>query len=138
MSSIKKTMFAGYRPIFCNSRIFGLTPFSIICNSNGEVQSCKVKVFDCVWLVVSICVYVLLVIFNYYLFISVISFIHHQSNNQYRQTTFLVLNVGNSILVLLNFVFYILFCIINMCNRDKFLNILKMFEHFDKQVSHDV
>lgn len=125
---LKKSMFAGFRPIFCFSRIIGLMPFSIVCNSDGELQACRVKVVDCVWFLLSICVYLLLAIFNL-LYLNV--------RHQYK-IALVTLFVGNSILTILNFISCVICYIINMCNRRKFLDILKMFENFDAEVSQEI
>lgn len=126
---LKQTMFAGFRPLFCFSRITGLMPFSIVCNSNGEVQSCKVKVVDVVWFVISICVCILLAIWNSYCLYSNIS--HHSP-------AMIVLNATGPILSILCFTFSALFYAINMWNRQKFLGILQNLERFDKEVSFNI
>lgn len=122
-----ENMFSSFRPIFCFSRIFGSMPFSIVCNSNGEVQSCEVKVVDYVWFVISIGIYLRLMIFNYSLW--------NLYADYQREGTIFVLFVGNFILQWLGFIFGVLSFAINSWNRYMFLDFLKMFEHFDKEVS---
>lgn len=122
----KESMFASFRPIFCFSRIFGSMSFSIVCNSNGEVQSCKVKVVDVVWLAISICIYLTLVIFYDVLSLNA---------DDYRKSGTFPLFMGSYILQWLSFIFGALFFAINLWNRYTFLDILKMFEHFDKKAS---
>lgn len=127
---LKETMSAGFRPLFCFSRITGLMPFSVVCNSNGEVQSCKVKVVDVVWFTISICVCISLAILNY-------NQIHSSIDHQY-QIAMIVLNVGISIISLLACTFFVLFYVINMSNRNKFLGSQENFERFDNEVNPDI
>lgn len=121
----KKTMFAGFRPIFCFSRAFGLVPFSIVCNAYGEVQSCKIRKIDCLWFAISICVFISLAILN---FIQITTINYHQ-------TAHFVLNVGNFLISTLCSIFYVLFYVINMRNRHHFVGVLQNLEIFDKEVS---
>lgn len=123
---LKKTMFAGFRPIFCFSRIIGLMPFSIVCDSNGEVQSCKVKRVDCVWFTISFCTHLTLAFLNYRLMD--LSAEHHP------QIANLFLCALNSILTMLSFICCSVFYVMNMCNRHKFFGILQNLGQFDKEV----
>lgn len=123
----KETMFTGFQPIFRICRVFGLLPFSIVFNLNAEIESCKVKRVDCVWFAISICVYLPLVIFNYH--VLCLNIDKHQRN-----ATF-VLIMGNYLLQLFTLISTALFFIVNMYNRDKFVDILKNLEHFDKEAS---
>lgn len=127
---LRETMFAGFRPLFCFLRITGLTAFSIDCNSNGEVQSSKVKVVDVVWFTIAICVCMSLAILNY-------NQIHPSINHQYQIAT-IFLNVGSSIISMLTCIFFVLFYSINMYNRQIFIDILRNFEQFDKEVSLNI
>ena len=127
---LKKNMFAGYRPIFWFSRIFGSIPFSIVCNSNGEVQSCKMKKADWIFMAVSLCVY-LSIIFNLYCTLS--SKFDHQ-----RQIAMLVMTMGLFIVASLSFIFGTQLILINMCNRHKLVDILKNFDRFDKEVKRSI
>lgn len=123
----KKTMYDGFRPIYCYSRIFGFLPFSIVRNSNGEMESCKVKTIDFLWFAISFCICLLLAMYNYYLFTTYI--------NPYLQIAMYVLKIGNTVLVMLNFISSAILSAIEMYNRHKFLDILKEFEHFDREAS---
>lgn len=123
----KKNMFDGFRPIFYFCRAFGLLPFSIVCNPHGEVQTCKVKIIDCLWFATSICACLLMAIFNYRML--------SLSADHHRKSATIIPIVANYILQLLTFIFTALFFILNMYNRDKFIQMLKMFEHFDKEAS---
>lgn len=127
---LMKTMFATFRPIHCTSRIFGLMPFTIVCNSDGEVQSLKVKTVDGIWFTVSICTYLFFVIFNYDVL--------RVSAHYYRKSVTLILIEGNYTLPWLSFVCVTVFFVVNMCNRRKYFDILKMFEQFDKEASQPI
>lgn len=123
---LKETMCTGFQPIFRICRVFGLLPFSIVRNLNGEIQSCKVRKVDCVWFVISICVCLALVTFNYHMLCLNV--------NQHQRNATIVLIMGHYLLQLFTVICSALFFIINMYNRQKFVDILRNFEHFDKEV----
>lgn len=127
LARLDGTMFSSFRPIFCFSRIFGSIPFSIVCNSNGEVQSCEVRVVDYMWFAISICVYITMVIFSYKVF-------SLNAANFHENATF-VLFLVNAIFQWLSLIFGALFFVVNMWNRQIFIDFLKMFEQFDKEAS---
>lgn len=127
---LKETMFTGFQPIFRICRVFGLLPFSIVYNLNGEIESCKVNRVDCVWFAVSICIYLSLVIFNYHVLCL--------NLKQLQKNATFVLIMGNYLLQLFTFICSSLFFILNMWNRQIFIDVLKNFERFDKEVSQIV
>lgn len=51
----KDTFAYCFRPIHIVSRAFGLMPFSITFDSNGEIQKSNVSKFDVLWFVVWLC-----------------------------------------------------------------------------------
>lgn len=112
------------RPIYYFSRILGLLSFSIIRDMNGEIQNIRVHLFDLLWFMVSICVFLILII------MACISVDLPQKTNSTRLLIF-----GqrvHSILVLINAAIMI---IMDMCNRFRILNIVQKFTTFDKEVS---
>lgn len=49
----------GFQPIYYFSRAIGLMPYSVVYNnSNGEIQAHRIYIRDGLWLVVSLCVYI--------------------------------------------------------------------------------
>lgn len=107
-----------FRPVYYVSRIFGLMPFSIICDINGEIQQSKITKFDGLWFVFSMCFHSLMAFF-------VQGFIETKLN------------------YLLGYVFEIFgitYCVLslafNMYNRSKFIDIIREITAFDIEVSN--
>lgn len=126
-SKESKTMNFGsvFRPLYHLSRVWGLAPFSIASNPNGELQNPKIGFSDGVWLLTTILIY--------------LSFASYSLNAF--QTARKTLNRGTWILILcarilalFAFVYGILTIIISLCNRFKLINIVKMFARFDEEV----
>lgn len=56
--SSKKLSFAhSFKPVYILCRIFGFMPFSIAYDSNGEIQTARIRVVDLIWFIISIGVY---------------------------------------------------------------------------------
>lgn len=53
----KDTFAHGFRPIYIISRAFGLMPFSITFQSNGDVQKSNVSKFDVLWFAIWLCLF---------------------------------------------------------------------------------
>lgn len=113
------------RPIYLFSRILGLLPFSIGRDSNGEVQKSKLNVFDILWFVISISVYLFLA--YYYTQTAQIGM---NSNDSY------FLSINDDIGIILGLVFGAISIGINMYNRSRFIDIIKGFSMVDKKVGH--
>lgn len=63
---LKKMTFSySLRPIYYFSRIFGLLPFTIVYDTNGDVYEARVTCFDILWFIISVCLYLLLALFSY-------------------------------------------------------------------------
>lgn len=112
-----------FRPIYYFSRIFGSLPFTIVFNSKGSVEGTKIRVFDSVWFILSIALYILL------------SFMRFRSIKPPKHTSLVLLH-GDFLLLKSALVFCILFIVMDMCNRFKLVDILKNLITFDEKVSH--
>lgn len=112
-----------FRPVYYFSRTLGLMPFSMIYDSKSEIQEARVSLFDSIWFVLTICLYLS------------ITYILHQEMNVARDINLpRVLFVGGYTHVILSFVFASVAVGVDLCNRHKVIQILKMFSLFDKQV----
>lgn len=112
-----------FRPIYYFSRVFGLMPFSIVYDSNGDPQVPRVGIFDLLWFVISICIYLP---FVYYCYKQLAI-----SNDQSVPILFLL---GAYILQMLDLIYGVLIIGIDMYNRFKLVGILKKITAFDKEV----
>lgn len=64
MNSLKNTSEArskkyqnSFQPIYYITRVVGRWPFTIVYNSNGSIKEACVGLFDRIWFLISICVY---------------------------------------------------------------------------------
>lgn len=111
-----------FRPIYYFSRIFGLMPFSIIYDSNGEIKQSKITIVDGIWFLISMFIYSL------HLYLTLLKF-----SNQTTPTTFVMI-LGNTFLLMI--VMYGAGAVaMGMCNRFKYIKIAKNFTVFDRQAS---
>lgn len=110
-----------YRPMYYFSRCFGLLPFSFVYDSNGEIQAPRIRIFDAVWFVISIVIYVMLAIDSF----RVVEIPKDASPIIFLSNTLLlVLGLSNGAIMI----------VVNMCVRFKFVAILKTITNFDKEV----
>lgn len=105
-----------FRPVYLFLRLFGLMPFSIIYNSNDEIQKCKITKFDGCWFVISLSMYLLMAIF--------IKVIHVPTSFSILGTIFGILGYTYSFSAI----------VVNMWNRNRFVKILKQITIFDMEV----
>lgn len=110
-----------FRPIYYFSRVFGLMPFSITYDSNGEAQCSRIRIFDGIWFVISMLIY------SSSVYCIVLRFEKQSSS------TFVVI-VGNTFL-LMSIIYGVGAVAMDMYNRFKFFEIVKSFSVFDKQVN---
>lgn len=110
-----------FRPIYYFSRIFGSMPFSIIHDSNGDVKKSRITIFDGFWFVISICIY------------SAAVFLIFDSKIMDQASPTFVTILGNTF-IMMNITHGVLSVPIEMCNRFKFIEIVKNFVIFDKDV----
>lgn len=107
-----------FRPVYYFSRLFGLMPFTINCDSYGDVQKSTITKFDGFWLVISVVLYSLMPFF-----INVLS------------GPFFVIILGY-IFAIIGFIYSVLKILVDVCNRSKYIAILKKITIFDKEVRH--
>lgn len=112
-----------YRPIYYFSRFFGLLPFSLRYDSNGEIQMPKISKLDGVWFVISIVIYLALA-----KMVSLSIEIQKNASSP-------ILILGNKLLLMFGLIYGAIMIVENMCSRFRFVGILKMFTAFDKEAS---
>lgn len=113
-----------FRPIYYFSRALGLMPFSIEYDSNGVAQEPKLSKLDCLWAIISISIYSSLV----YQVCSYVKIPENPSEISYFEV------LSNILMSLILFCSIILIIGLNVCNRFRFVNILKSFTTFDNEV----
>lgn len=60
---VEKSCFSyGFRPIHYFSRAIGLMPYTVVYNLNGEIQEHRFHIRDGLWLLSSICLYLLVIL----------------------------------------------------------------------------
>lgn len=125
---VKDLNFAdSFRPLYCYSRIFGLMPFSIVSDSNGEPQVPRVGVFNILWFIISIFLYLSMA---YYSYIDM-----HVPRDSSFPYAFIL---AGFIMQIFRLIFGALMIVIDMCKRYKLVDILKNFNIFNKEVSENI
>lgn len=121
-NQVKETSFMdSFKPVYFVLRLFGLRPYSINYDSNGEPQQPKITLFDGIWLVISLGIYAMMTFFV--------------EGINYKR-----LSVEGFIYVLgYIFTMYGIFCcilnvMIDVITRFKFVEILRRITIFDKEV----
>lgn len=116
-----------FRPVYYFSRISGFAPFTISFDSNGTIQVPTIRVFDIVWLILSIFAQILSPI----LFVRNEKFsIHHIS--------LAILIRSDVISIVVRTTFNISAIVFEMCKRYKAVEILKKITDFDEDVSKEM
>lgn len=122
---LKKDSFVvTFWPVYFCSRYFGFLPFSLVFDSNGEIRRARVGIFDIVWFIMSIGLYLCLAI----LYIQMIE-------TPQDPTASFILFFGDTVFNVVAMLLLILMAIMDMCNRNKLVDIVKTFSAFDKEVS---
>lgn len=112
-----------FRPMYYFSRAFGLLPFSLEFDLNGELQAPKIRIFDGVWFATCVTFYL------------VLSFDSWQAIEIKNDEAPLISYINNSLLLTIGLSNGALLIILNMCIRFRFVKILKTFITFDKEAS---
>lgn len=124
VSESKKANFScSVRPIYYFSRAFGLCPFTLVYDSNGDIQEARVTTLDIIWFLISTILYLFMAFFCY-------------ANMHRPQDT------GESQILLIGDYAHLIFGLINgaimvsldMFNRHKFIDFIKKIITFDKEV----
>lgn len=111
-----------FRPFFYFSRALGTMPFSFAYDFNRQLKGPRVRPFDAAWFVISICAY----LFMMYVF--------------YREQAFanasrpFLLNMSFSLQSLIFYFSDVVVIVMDLCNCRTIVDILKMFNTFDKEV----
>lgn len=112
------------KSIHLYSRLFGLVPFTLVRDSNGEVQKPHVGKIDLLWFMISISLYLYLA-YAYWIVVSGMQDARRSS----------ILQLGDTMLIVLGLIYGAAICIIDMYNRTRIAEFLKHFLLFDKNVS---
>lgn len=120
----KKTNFLHVvRTILIFSRIFGLLPFSIILDSNGKVRRARVNIFDFLWFLISICIYLL------------IAYCYYQNTIPPKPHSKSYILIGLSYVRLITgLIFGAAIIVVDMLNRSKLISMFKKIMFFDIEV----
>lgn len=124
--SINRAFSFGIQPIYSFSRVFGLIPFSIVHEINGDVITSKVRTIDGILFAASIILQVILAVYHYMrLYVE-------------SQGVPYVLILASKILPSLANFYTIMIIVMNMNNRHKIINIIRMFNTVDKEVTNSM
>lgn len=125
VNSRKFNFFYSFRPIYYFARTFGFMPFTLVFNSNGSIQGPNVRIFDILWFIIAIAIYIL-------------SAIVVLQNTELAE---IGSNIESAILkntdfVLLVFMLFFgaLIIVMDMYNRFKIFTIIKSINTFDEEV----
>lgn len=114
--------FYSLRPLYYISRLFGLLPFSIVRDSNDIIQNARVNPFDLIWFLFAICIYLLM------------AWICYQSVELRQDRLSYTMVIGDGVILTLSLINCAKAIIMDMFNRFRFIEILKMFTFFDDEV----
>lgn len=115
-----------YRPVYYLSRFFGLMPFSMTLNSNGDIHEPKVTAFDCLWFIISIGIYIVCAIIAF-------GNIIHSTRADLESSLHLII-LADHLLLIVGLLIGAFIIAMDMFNRFKIVNILKLFNSFDREV----
>lgn len=118
---------SSFRPFYYFSRILGTMPFSITYDSHGQLKGPKVRVHDAVWVTISICA-ILFVLLN------------NLNKHKYSIESGypLILNLSFILERMMMQMGRIFMMVMDLFNRRKIVDILKMFQTFDREVTNSV
>lgn len=114
--------FNSFKPIYYFSRVFGLLPYSIVCDPKGVIQGPCISRLDISWFIISLSVY---------LFAALASFQYMD----YEDNALNILVLCDNYHLTLGLGFDFLLIVDDMCKRFKFVDLLKKFNSFDNEVN---
>lgn len=122
--SVHLNFMHSFRPIYYVSRCFGLMPFSIVSDLNGMALNPNVCAVDILWFITSISLYTILTVITY-------------KNMGFAKAASVpfVLIFADDMILAIGLINAIILIILDMYNRSKLVDILKMFQIFDAEVS---
>lgn len=113
-----------FKSIYYFSRIFGFKPFTIVFDSNGKIQTARIRVLDAVWLVITIGLYLS----------SALHFMIIASHHTFPAKSAILVNCTRSIYMLRK-LFNVLSIVMDMYNRYQMIEIVKKINTFDEKAS---
>lgn len=119
--------FRNFKAIYYILRAFGLWPFSFVRDSNGKIQKPKVSKIGLLWFIVSIQLYVLAAFI-------LLKYSKSLGKNDHKSRAIFILLNSNNARLALSLISIAISIVIDMCNRYKLTNIVKIFATFDKSV----
>lgn len=112
-----------FRPVYYISRFFGLMPFSIIYGLDGKAHEPRVSVLDNLWFMIAVCLYMTLT-----------SLISQNIGVPKGPNIPVMLVFTYDMILVVGLAFGAAIAVMDMWNRSKFVEILKIFHTFDKEV----
>lgn len=117
----------GFKPIYYFSRVFGLLPFSIRRDTNGEIQEPKVKKIDGLWFLLTIVVLLRASHFS------------HRYISAFNSSSQMYVSVLlDNFHLVLSLIFGAVMIALDMLNRFKLVKLWKLFIIFDKEVRNNL
>lgn len=113
-----------FRPVYYFSRMFGLLPFSIVYDSNGDVLRARVTAIDILWFIISVCIYLLL---------AFLSYTNMRLPDGPIESPLLI--ASDYTLLIVGLIYGAVIIVFDMYNRSTFIDILKKFTAFDMEVN---
>lgn len=113
-----------FQSIYYFSRCIGLWPFTIEYNSNGPINAARVHLFDCLWFLIAICLYLTALLYS----------LEHTKSIQNVHEKYFFWNYIYKINHYPSLSFGTVCIVLNMLNRKRLVNILNKFAFFDQKV----
>lgn len=117
-SNISESVKIAYRA----ARIYGLLPYTINYNSNGEIDSCSVRAFDILWFIITVTTSVTFSVFGFFALTPTADI----------RTTVLLL--GGRIILIGSVLLTAISIVLDELNRHRIVDMLKTITFFDKEV----
>lgn len=125
LKSEKFNFFYSFRPVYNFARTFGFMPFTIVCNSNGSIHGPNIRIFDILWFIIAITIYILSAIV-------VLQNTEHLEIGSRIESA--ILKITDYLLLVLMLFFGAIIIGMDMFNRFKLVDILKSINTFDEEV----
>lgn len=113
-----------FKPIYYFSRIFGFMPFTIAYDSNGKVQTARIKTMDILWFMITVGLYLS----------SALYFVVFAKQQTFPVKSIILMNCTR-LTYMLRKLFNIVCIGMDIYNRFRFIEILKKINAFDEKAS---
>lgn len=110
------------RPVYRTGRLFGLLPFTLNYTSNGEIDSCSLRITDILWFLISVAICIIFSLLGY----------SALSPTQDIRTTILLL--GGRLVLISGVSLAGISIIIDIFNRHRLVELVKAINLFDQEV----